>query len=1029
MPSFINGDANGSPQDTGELRSAVVFRLKRTDEYIVNFSNTSNFAVERWTDTQNAILAELSSSDREVALECRNGEALIRQIEDKRTSPESSTTVKRQHGKITQLPDALENLVHRFRKLVAPSIVDFEMVWGIIYVNLKLSYISEEHLRKTADLLGKMRRTVELFNRSLDACYHPNEVNESRIAVVDYLDLLATILIDLNKHLNRCVSEPSSSSSWLSFTDSMVSQFGDLDQAVKHVNDISTYSQVNRQDQVKNLALRHELKPESEEQANFPNSILERKNTEFYGRREEIDLIKVHLNPEDGMERLRTYMIYGRRGVGKTAIALQFAHENLSPRGVFDAIFWIQCETSVSIRQSFTEVAVSLNLPGADRDRHHEENLDAVHKWLKRTKKKWLLIFDNAENEITLRGYMPVGVNGSILMTSRKWYNYTKDVSRHGETVKPFDPDPSWELLLGFLGDDWKQKVESPGEMEAAKAMLGELEGLALAIVQTAVLIKDPEIGGTTIVETYARFKETKQNLPERYASERSSSEKALDALWDIIFRALQPNARVLLGVLAWLSPDKIPIDLFLPRDQSALDGPLWFCKQDPKNIDDLNRASLFSLITTSPAFDDAIEDLLRKRLISREGRFFKIHRVVQEATNFHSFEDLQKSFNTASRLVFQQFPDREPNETLYKQWNICREYIPHGIQLRIGYSKYNRNRILQVPREFEELMSNCAWYLYELGDYTTTSLVCGTGLQACRDKESMVYAELRLINGCQHYDLNELGECRKSWEESLRVREKLLENRPNDIRIAAIYNNIGNLELAAGNEEGAEEYYVKAMKLWHLGGDQTAQQLAVTYLCLGRFYMLQGDFPEAIRYTNLSETLFVRTAGPDLAFIANVHYLFGNIHLAQGDLDSAWLAYDTCLKIALPIMPLHPLTASAWFSLGVTQRAKKNYSLAFYLFGKAKIISELRSPTSIDGAIARVLWHMARVIEEDKKSGMASLEETLEDARDLRRQAEMAKQRIRAAGQGREVLPAEEENPDRGEEVSYDLLLPLFFR
>lgn len=99
------------------------------------------------------------------------------------------------------------------------------------------------------------------------------------------------------------------------------------------------------------------------------------------------------------------------------------------------------------------------------------------------------------------------------------------------------------------------------------------------------------------------------------------------------------------------------------------------------------------------------------------------------------------------------------------------------------------------------------------------------------------------------------------------------------------------------------------------------------------------------------------------------------------------------------------------------------------YLFGKAKIISELRSPTEIDGAIARALWHMAKVIENDKKTGMGALEQSLDDARNLKRQAETAKTRIRAAGKGRALLPAEEENPERAEEVSYDLLLPLFFR
>jgi len=54
-----------------------------------------------------------------------------------------------------------------------------------------------------------------------------------------------------------------------------------------------------------------------------------------------------------------------RRGVGKTDIALQYAYTN--PPG-FDAIFWIQCETTLSLRQSFTEAAVELNLPGADRN-------------------------------------------------------------------------------------------------------------------------------------------------------------------------------------------------------------------------------------------------------------------------------------------------------------------------------------------------------------------------------------------------------------------------------------------------------------------------------------------------------------------------------------------------------------------------------------------------------------------------------------------------------------------------------------
>jgi hypothetical protein len=155
-----------------------------------------------------------------------------------------------------------------------------------------------------------------------------------------------------------------------------------MDLTIKHVNDITIHSKVNLDRQVKNFSQRHALIIEPEEPGTFPNMILPfQKNTNFYGRTEELDKIYQYLSPK--VDRAyHTYTIYGRRGVGKTEIALQFAYTN--PAG-FDAVFWIQCETSVAIRQSFTNVAVSLNLPGADRDGHHEENLLAVKDWLKKT--------------------------------------------------------------------------------------------------------------------------------------------------------------------------------------------------------------------------------------------------------------------------------------------------------------------------------------------------------------------------------------------------------------------------------------------------------------------------------------------------------------------------------------------------------------------------------------------------------------------------------------------------------------------
>jgi hypothetical protein len=135
-------------------------------------------------------------------------------------------------------------------------------------------------------------------------------------------------------------------------------------------------------------------------------------------------------------------------------------------------------------------------------------------------------------------------------------------MGRRGDTVKPFDSKQSWELLLQLLGPDWQRQDREgkipQSEIASAKSMLAMLEGLALAIQQAANLIKDADVGGPTISKTFEVFKERIRTLPERYSNPRSSAERALDALWDMTFSLLTKNAKVLLGIFAWLPPGKI---------------------------------------------------------------------------------------------------------------------------------------------------------------------------------------------------------------------------------------------------------------------------------------------------------------------------------------------------------------------------------------------------------------------------------------------------------------------------------------
>ncbi|KAG9243598.1 hypothetical protein BJ878DRAFT_111026 [Calycina marina] len=159
------------------------------------------------------------------------------------------------------------------------------------------------------------------------------------------------------------------------------------------------------------MSMRHALIPEAEEKAAFPIKRLvpnTKRIPDFYGRQDELEMIEKHLAPSRERDTLRSSTIY-RRGVGKTKTPAHFAHTSGC---CFDAIFWVQCETSVGIRESFTDTVVSLEIPRASREVRHEENLLAVQNWLKRAGKTWLLIFDNAGS--SSGNFIPKETKGAV---------------------------------------------------------------------------------------------------------------------------------------------------------------------------------------------------------------------------------------------------------------------------------------------------------------------------------------------------------------------------------------------------------------------------------------------------------------------------------------------------------------------------------------------------------------------------------------------------------------------------------------
>jgi hypothetical protein len=86
---------------------------------------------------------------------------------------------------------------------------------------------------------------------------------------------------------------------------------------------------------------------------------------------------------KDVSQPFRSLALYGIGGVGKSSVALRYAETRIH-RKELDAMFWIAGEKDVTIRQSFTNIAVRLKLPGA-QPKDHDQNRTLVLDWLQNT--------------------------------------------------------------------------------------------------------------------------------------------------------------------------------------------------------------------------------------------------------------------------------------------------------------------------------------------------------------------------------------------------------------------------------------------------------------------------------------------------------------------------------------------------------------------------------------------------------------------------------------------------------------------
>ena len=269
---------------------------------------------------------------------------------------------------------------------------------------------------------------------------------------------------------------------------------------------------------------------------NVPN-----RNADFTGRGSILERLHGELDG-DGTAVVLARAVYGLGGVGKTQVALEYAHRF---KADYRLIWWINAEQPLEITLALAELAGRLDLPIGDTAA--EAAAAALEQLRRDATGEWLLIFDNAEDPEDLAPFLPTG-SGHILITSRNqaW-------TRHAEPVE-LDVFSRQESLAHL-----RHHVPGLAAGDAIRVSMA-VGHLPLAIEQAAAWLAETGMPAAL----YAEWLETQTtstlalNKPLDYA-------KPVVAAWNLSIERLKqdsPASVRLLQILAFCSPDPISATL-----------------------------------------------------------------------------------------------------------------------------------------------------------------------------------------------------------------------------------------------------------------------------------------------------------------------------------------------------------------------------------------------------------------------------------------------------------------------------------
>ncbi|MFJ3359703.1 FxSxx-COOH system tetratricopeptide repeat protein [Streptomyces anthocyanicus] len=592
------------------------------------------------------------------------------------------------------------------------------------------------------------------------------------------------------------------------------------------------------------------------------------RNPHFTGREALISRIREGLL---GGRQAVVQALHGLGGIGKTQIALEYAHRFASQ---YDTVWWIDAAQADQILVRYTELAARLGIakPEAGAEHNARTLLEHLH-----TQDRWLIILDNADDPHDFEGLIPTGP-GHVLITSRNpgWNDRV-----HSLNLGVFARSDS----LAYLS------ARMPGiTPDQAGGLADDLGDLPLALAQA--------VGVITSGMTLDRYRHL---LTEKTAKLMANGgppgyPAPLAAAVDIATNRLagdHPDAADLLRLGAFLGPEPIPTAWL-----EAVRDRLSTIVVDPDDI-------------MWP--QTALQPLARYGLARVDHETFQIHRLTQAILRDRSGQaDTVRSEDDVATILTTVDPGDPDTPAAWPRWAA---YTTHLAA---------RKDTATSRPELRQALVRAARYLIKSGQERTA-----------RDLISALHESWTGVLGEDHPHtldsahylghvisyFGQYGEARRMHEDTLERRRRTLgEDHPHTLdsahSLAAGLHDLGQYGEARRMVEDTLERRRRTLGEEHPDTLDSAHSLAGALHDLGQYVQARRMHEDTLERRR-------RTLGEDHPrTLASAHSLAVTLHALGQPTDAHRMHEDTLDRRRRTLGEDHPDTLDSAHSLAVALHA-----------------------------------------------------------------------------------------------------------